>query len=80
MRYLGQNYETEVEVPALSLDMVDTSPEEQLERAYRAFNDAHRAMYDYVIKDAIIEMTSFRVTAIGSIPHPRAGADHGRRA
>jgi N-methylhydantoinase A len=70
MRYLGQNYETEVEVPPLSLDMNDTSPDEQLERAYRAFNDEHRNLYDYVIKDAIIEMTSFRVTAIGSIPHP----------
>jgi N-methylhydantoinase A len=71
MRYLGQNYETEVEVPRLSLEMVDTTPEEQLERAYRAFNAAHRAMYDYVIKGAVIEMTSFRVTAIGAIPHPQ---------
>jgi N-methylhydantoinase A len=71
MRYLGQNYETEVEVPPLSLDMLDTTPEEQLARAYRAFNDAHREMYDYVIKGAVIEMTSFRVTAIGAIPHPQ---------
>ncbi len=70
MRYLGQNYETEVEVPALSLEMEDTTAEEQLERAYRAFNDKHENMYDYVIKDAIIEMISFRVTAIGPIPHP----------
>jgi N-methylhydantoinase A len=70
MRYLGQNYETEVEVPALSLEMDDTSAEEQLERAYRAFNEEHESMYDYVIKDAIIEMISFRVTAVGAIPHP----------
>ena len=70
MRYLGQNHETEVEVPALSLEMDDTSAAEQLERAYRAFNDEHESMYDYVIKDAIIEMISFRVTAIGAIPHP----------
>jgi N-methylhydantoinase A len=83
MRYLGQNYETEVEVPRLSLDMVDTTPEEQLERAYAAFNDAHRSMYDYVIKGALIEMTSFRVTAIGAIPHPqlaRVGAVERDRA
>jgi N-methylhydantoinase A len=70
MRYLGQNYETEVEVPALSLEMDDTSAAEQLERAYQAFNDEHESMYEYVIKDAIIEMISFRVTAIGAIPHP----------
>ncbi len=70
MRYLGQNYETEVEVPPLSLEMTDTSAAEQLERAYEAFNAEHQKMYDYVIKDAIIEMISFRVTAVGAIPHP----------
>lgn len=70
MRYLGQNYETEVEVPALSLEMAATSAQEQLDRAYAAFNAEHQSMYDYVIKDAIIEMISFRVTAIGAIPHP----------
>lgn len=70
MRYLGQNYETEVEVPALSREMKGTSPDEQLQRAYKAFNEAHQSMYDYVIRDSIIEMISFRVTAIGPIPHP----------
>ena len=85
MRYLGQNYETEVEVPALSMAMADTSADEQLERAYRAFNAAHERAYDYVIKDAIIEMISFRVTAVGAIPHPELARvsvgpiDSGRR-
>ena len=69
MRYLGQNYETEVEVPPLG-ELEESSAQEQLETAYRAFNDRHESMYDYVIKDAVIEMISFRVTAIGSIPHP----------
>ena len=70
MRYLGQNYETEVEVPPIdALDAAGAS--EQLERAYRAFHDRHRAMYEYVIADAVIEMVSFRVSAIGAIPHPR---------
>ena len=69
MRYLGQNYETEVEVPPLG-ELEQSSAQEQLETAYRAFNDRHESMYDYVIKDAVIEMISFRVTAIGSIPHP----------
>ncbi|MCY4632633.1 MAG: hydantoinase/oxoprolinase family protein [bacterium] len=69
MRYLGQNYETEVEVPPI--DALDTSgAAEQLERAYQAFGDRHRAMYEYVIADAVIEMISFRVSAIGAIPHP----------
>ncbi len=70
MRYLGQNYETEVDVPPLSSSMDRTSAAEQLERAFRAFNDRHQAMYDYVIKDAVIEMISFRVTAVGVVPHP----------
>ena len=70
MRYLGQNYETEVDVPPIdALD--DAGAAEQLERAYAAFHDRHRAMYEYVIADAIIEMISFRVSAIGAIPHPR---------
>jgi len=70
MRYLGQNYETEVEVPPI--DALDTSgAAEQLERAYEAFGDRHRAMYEYVIADAVVEMISFRVSAIGAIPHPR---------
>ena len=70
MRYLGQNYETEVEVPPLSQEMSGTSAVEQLERAYKAFDEKHKTMYDYVIKDSIIEMISFLVTAIGEIPHP----------
>ena len=70
MRYLGQNYETEVEVPPI--DALDTEgAAAQLQLAYQAFHDRHRAMYEYVIADAVIEMVSFRVSAIGAIPHPR---------
>ena len=70
MRYLGQNYETEVEVPPI--DALDAEgAAEQLQRAYEAFHERHRAMYEYVIADAVIEMVSFRVSAIGAIPHPR---------
>ena len=70
MRYLGQNYETEVEVPPIdALDVEGAAA--QLELAYQAFHDRHRAMYEYVIADAVIEMISFRVSAIGAIPHPR---------
>ncbi len=76
MRYLGQNYETEVEVPALGSAADAASAQEQLERAYRAFNKAHQQMYDYVIRDAIIEMVSFRVTATGATPHPELARVH----
>ncbi len=70
MRYLGQNYETEVEVPPIdALDAEGAAA--QLQLAYQAFHDRHRAMYEYVIADAVIEMVSFRVSAIGAIPHPR---------
>ena len=70
MRYLGQNYETEVEVPPVDALDADGAAA-QLELAYQAFHDRHRAMYEYVIADAVIEMVSFRVSAIGAIPHPR---------
>ena len=70
MRYLGQNYETEVEVPPIDALDADGAAA-QLELAYEAFHDRHRAMYEYVIADAVIEMVSFRVSAIGAIPHPR---------
>ncbi len=84
MRYLGQNYETEVEVPALSFEMTADSARVQLERAYRAFNIEYESMYDYVIPDAIIEMISFRVTAVGAIGHPEparvtVGSPHAER-
>ena len=70
MRYLGQNYETEVEVAPIDALDADGAAE-QLQRAYEAFHERHRAMYEYVIADAVIEMVSFRVSAIGAIPHPR---------
>lgn len=70
MRYLGQNYETEVEVPPIGSKLTAASAQEQLDRAYAAFNAEHESMYDYVIRDAVIEMISFRVTAVGAIPHP----------
>lgn len=84
MRYLGQNYETEVEVPPIGSKLTAASAQEQLDRAYAAFNAEHESMYDYVIRDAVIEMISFRVTAVGAIPHPElaravpAGSDDHR--
>lgn len=65
MRYLGQNYETEVEVPPM------VAGEATLDEAYEAFHRLHEAMYGYRIPTAIIELISFKVTAVGVIPKPR---------
>ena len=67
MRYLGQNYETEIELPAL------VAQQAQLTDAYEAFHGMHETMYGYRIPTAIIELISFKVTAIGAIPKPRLG-------
>jgi N-methylhydantoinase A len=70
MRYLGQNYEMEVAVPALrSGSGIDASS--QLQEAYSAFHAKHHSMYEYTMDDAVIEMVSFKVTAIGPIAHPQ---------
>jgi N-methylhydantoinase A len=59
MRYLGQNYEHEVEVDAGELD------EAALERAFRRFDELHAARYGYAIEREVIELVSFKVTAVG---------------
>ena len=65
MRYLGQNYETEVEIPTA------VSGESTLQEAYEAFHRMHEAIYGYRIPNAVIELISFKVTVVGSIPKPR---------
>lgn len=67
MRYLGQNYETEIDLPGLVADKA------QLNAAYEAFHRLHEAMYGYRIPGAVIELISFKVTAIGAIPKPQLG-------
>lgn len=70
MRYLGQNYEMEVVVPSLRSTNSE-SAHEQLEKSYESFNRKHIAMYEYSMNEAIIEMISFKVAAIGRIQHPK---------
>jgi len=65
MRYLGQNYETEVEIPTA------VSGESTLHEAYEAFHRVHEAIYGYRISNAVIELISFKVTVVGSIPKPQ---------
>ncbi len=81
MRYLGQNYEHEVEIEDGELD------DAALERSFRRFDALHAARYGYQIDDEVIELVSFKVSAIGprptpdlnraveTIPFPRAGRE-----
>jgi N-methylhydantoinase A len=62
MRYLGQNYEHEVEIEAGELDAA------ALERSFRRFDGLHAERYGYQIDDEVIELVSFTVTAIGRRP------------
>jgi len=62
MRYFGQNYEHEVEIESGELD------EAALERAFRQFDELHSRRYGYAIEGEVIELVSFKVTAIGRRP------------
>lgn len=62
MRYLGQNYEHEVEIPGGELDGA------ALEGAFRRFDGLHAERYGYMIDGEVIELVSFKVTAIGKRP------------
>jgi N-methylhydantoinase A len=62
MRYFGQNYEHEVEIEDGELD------EAALERSFRRFDELHAQRYGYAIEREVIELVSFKVTAIGERP------------
>jgi N-methylhydantoinase A len=62
MRYLGQNYEHEIELPEGDITA------ENLEAAFRRFDAMHQARYGYVIEGETIELVSFKVTALGRRP------------
>ncbi len=64
MRYLGQNYEHEVDIATGEIDTA------ALEAAFRRFDDLHAARYGYLIEGEVIELVSFRVSAVGSRPSP----------
>jgi N-methylhydantoinase A len=64
MRYLGQNYEHEVEIAAGEIDR------EALDAAFRRFDTLHAERYGYLIEGEVIELVSFKVTAIGRRPVP----------
>jgi N-methylhydantoinase A len=62
MRYFGQNYEHEVEIRGGAIDDV------ALEAAFQSFGALHAERYGYLIEGEVIELVSFRVTAIGRRP------------
>ncbi|MFD5863140.1 hydantoinase/oxoprolinase family protein [Streptomyces chartreusis] len=62
VRYVGQNYELDVAVPA---GAIDASWVRQVERA---FHDAHHTRYGYDSPAASIEAVTLRVEVIGQVP------------
>jgi N-methylhydantoinase A len=62
MRYLGQNYEHEVDLPARPVD------DQTLRDAFARFDQIHRDRYGYAIDGETIELVSFKVTAVGRRP------------
>ena len=70
MRYLGQNYEHEVPIPAAAVTA------DGLDAAFAAFGRVHAERYGYQIEGEVIELVSFRVVASGRRPAPRLVAAH----
>ena len=64
MRYLGQNYEQGVPVPTGEITSA------LLDGALSDFHDTHESRYGYAFRDAVIELISFQVTAIGPKDKP----------
>jgi N-methylhydantoinase A len=66
MRYLGQNYSTDISLVETNTEMV----ERDLEDLYARFHAEHRRLYGYDIPDEIIEFVNFKVTAVGAMEKP----------
>jgi len=59
LRYQGQNYEHEIELPGAHID------EDVLKEAYAEFNRLHDAFYGYNLSGEVIEIVNLTVTALG---------------
>jgi len=72
MRYHGQAFELEVELPKDTVMAVDVdddglfNPQVLLER----FHDAHEAAYGHARRDAPVEVVNLRLKALGVLPKP----------
>jgi N-methylhydantoinase A len=73
MRYAGQNYELPIVVP-------DDEPRAAtLNELGERFAAAHRQMFGFTADEDPVQLVTFRVEAIGAVPHARFSAepDHG---
>ena len=61
-RYLGQNYEHEVALPETMINS------ETIEEVFRAFAKVHEDRYGYAIDGEVIELVTFKVSAVGERP------------
>lgn len=64
MRYLGQNFEEEVDIPPGPID------DDALATLVEAFHAHHEDMYGYRIPGEVIEMVRFNLTVSGTAPSP----------
>ncbi len=64
MRYLGQNYELELQV---DFERFSTETTEEL---WQAFHDAHKARFGFSIPGEIIEIVNYLATAVSLTPKP----------
>ena len=67
MRYLGQNYNTEIPVPLVEGGLGEPELRELLDK----FHAEHRSRYGYDISNEIVEFVHVNVTAVGPTRKPR---------
>jgi N-methylhydantoinase A len=65
LRYVGQNFELRVEVPAGEIGA------ETLRQVESAFHAAHETQYSYALNTAPVELVNLRVTATAGLPRAR---------
>ena len=68
MRYLGQNYSTDVAAGARRPGPDATTPTSS--ESYAHFHAEHRRLYGYDIPDEVIEFVNFKVAAVGLTEKP----------
>jgi N-methylhydantoinase A len=67
MRYLGQNYEEDIQVNLAELQQGG------LPALFEGFHQHHQQRYGYHIAGEVIEIVALKVTAVGDMPKPTIG-------
>jgi N-methylhydantoinase A len=78
MRYLGQNYEIEVEIDTAEGERPPRLPD--VGELKRRFFAEHERAYGHHDPDAAVELVNLRVTAVGQLARPAAPAQHSSHA